>query len=113
MEKHTIINLTPHGVNVYDEKRTFVGSIGASGDVARVDVKREYYGFLSSEFPAPVYYTTSGNVIGLPDQRDGVLLLVSTLVREALKGRLDLLSPGDAIRDEKGVVIGCIGFTCN
>lgn len=31
----------------------------------------------------------------------------------ACPDRLDLLSPGDLVRDEKGVIVGCTNFVMN
>jgi hypothetical protein len=55
----------------------------------------------------PLVRGTYGQVIDLPDQQEGVLLVVSALVRAALPGRRDLASPADLVRDTVGRVLGC------
>jgi hypothetical protein len=56
---------------------------------------------------------TFGAVDNVPEIVHGTYYIVSMLVRSALSYRYDLVSPGELVRDEKGNVIGCKGFTCN
>lgn len=58
------------------------------------------------------YITTFGSAI-LPDEVPNTYLLVSRLVRLAAPHRLDLLSPGNLIRDTNGTVICCNSFDRN
>lgn len=51
-----------------------------------------------------------GNIEGLPDERPGIFLIVSSMVASTATNRNDLLVPNDFIRDESGNVIGCKGF---
>ena len=46
----------------------------------------------------------------LCDEMDGVILIVSTLVKNASPDRKDLVSPGELIRNEAGQPVGCKGF---
>jgi len=99
-----IINLAPHEVNVGD-----IG-IPASGTVARVSVQYNPIG----EFDGiPLVEGSYGEVTDLPEQKEGVLLIVSTPVRIALPERSDLASPAELIRDDKGVIIGCNSLEVN
>ena len=61
----------------------------------------------------PVYVTTFGEVVDLPEEEEGRYYIVSALVRAAAPGRQDLLSPGDPVRDGEGRVIGCRSFDRN
>lgn len=102
-----IINLTPHTVNDLDSHNKFI----PSGTVVRVDVSRQCV-YISEEgvrFYAPSF----GEVINLPEQQEGVSLIVSAMVRAALPNRRDLISPGTLARNDAGEVIGCFGFDCN
>lgn len=103
-------NLTPHSLNVLNKEGEFV-YIEPSGEVARVEVDRRSVdpvdGFEISE-------TVLGEVVGLPEEQEGVLLIVSRVVKEAVEkvsDRYDLLCPGELIRDSSGKVVGCRGFS--
>lgn len=104
-----IVNLTPHGITVMNEEGTFV--FPPSGKVARVETITTLVGYQGS---IPVYKTTFGEVVNLPEKTDGVKLLVSLATAQAVANidpsRDDLLVTNDAIRDESGRVIGCRSF---
>lgn len=104
----TITNLTPHALHVHsgDTTKTFA----PSGTVARVSSTSVQVGDLDG---VPLFNTTFGQVQDLPAQQDGVLLVVSALVRSALPDRKDLASPGDLVRDGNGNVVGCKGLIVN
>jgi hypothetical protein len=103
-----IVNLTPHALHVVlgDTTKTLT----PSGTVARVSSTSTQVGDLDG---IPLFNTTFGQVQDLPDQQDGVLLVVSALVRSALPDRKDLASPGDLVRDSSGNVVGCKGLIVN
>lgn len=102
-----IINLTPHKITVVLDNREI--TFPPSGEVARVSTcltkSHEIQGI-------PVFRTTFGEVVGLPDESPDVTYVVSALVRTHpdLVGRKDLVSPGELIRDDMGVIVGCKGF---
>jgi hypothetical protein len=100
-----IINLTPHGVTIHGGDTPI--TLPPSGQVARITMVREQAGTLCG---VPVYRSTPGPVMGLPEPQAGVALLVSALVRLALPGRADLYSPGELVRDSSGQPIGCRGL---
>jgi hypothetical protein len=106
-----IRNLTPHDVRILGEDNVLV--IYPDGVVARLashDVK-------SSWLPGPenvhipVYRTVYGDVEGLPSEEDGVVFIVSAMVRAARPDRRDLYSPAKLVRDDDGNVVGCLGLT--
>jgi hypothetical protein len=103
-----IVNATPHDVVVIvnGDRRVF-----AKGDtLARVATHNVEIGTLMG---IPVSTQQIGSLVGLDDETVGVYYIVSSLCLEAgkLEGRGDLLAPTGVIRDEKGVIIGCSGFT--
>jgi len=102
--QNIIKNMTPHEIVVNGTP------FKASGQVARVSVIRVK---VQEEQGISLYHSEFGEVENLPPKEDGVLLLVSAMVRLSLPNRNDLLSPGTLIRDEKGVPIGCDGLDCN
>lgn len=101
-----IVNLTAHPIN---EVTTGV-TIPPSGRVARVNTSRvksgEFLGY-------PIFKTSFGTVEGLPEPEEGVMYIVSALCLSACPNRLDLLAPGNLIRDEHGNPSGCLGFRSN
>ena len=104
-----IINLTPHDVTVLH----FNGGarlFAQSGTIARVEERLNIADTLEG---MPLYYARYGEVTGLPEYQPGTFLIVSAMVRAALPHRKDLLSPAGMVRDGKGVIIGCRGFTAN
>lgn len=60
-----------------------------------------------------IYENVYGEVTGLPEYQEGTYYVVSAMVRQALPGRKDLLSPGQLIRNEQGQPIGCLGLVRN
>ena len=96
------VNLTPHAINLND------GSFfPPSGVVARVSSTH-------SEFDGDGVATLAfGDVVGLPDKQDGVLLITSALVAQAAK-RHDVISPAsghpECVRNDKGHIMSVPGF---
>lgn len=100
-----IINLTPHTVNImHNDVET---TIEPYGIVARCTVNEELIGYVND---IPVYKTVMGDVVYLPEPKDGVVFIVSRVVAEAAKGRDDLYIPTKSIRDSAGRIIGCEGL---
>lgn len=102
--KKTVVNLTPHSINVQDVEYI------PSGVVARVTT-------IQTPCPCPLPGVTAnrqipGAIIGLPAPQNGVILLVSLMVLAALagSGRTDVFAPDtgpdSVIRDANGRIIG-------
>jgi len=121
-----IKNLTPHAIRVFAaDGTTELVTVPPSGTVARASVSYEESGVVPIEGDAeallsrdplagiPVYVSVMGDVEGLPEPEAGTVYIVSTLVRQALPRRTDLLSPGELIRNEAGQPIGCRGLVAN
>lgn len=107
-------NLTPHEVKIFKLNGTAPDLdvvIKAGEEVARVSC--EYMKVDKTVEGVDMYRTVFGEVTGLPDYEEGTYLLVSTMVREALPLRSDLVSPGQLLRDDDGKVIGCLGLVGN
>ena len=105
----TFINLTPHDINAIDLDGNVV-TFPKSGNVARCEEQRDVVSTLDN---FNLYSVSYGNVYGLPDPKSGVCYIVSMAVRLALPDRVDLLSPGELVRDEGGKPVGCKGFAVN
>lgn len=108
-----LINLTPHDVNVQITEGEALVAIPPSGKIARVSVTTTPKGELSTPFgDIPLFADVFGEVEGLPVPVEGTFLIVSGMVaaHQSVKGRADVLRPGDLIRDENKRVIGCKGL---
>jgi hypothetical protein len=104
------VNLTPHLISICNPAGEVVLALPASGSVARVassSVSRE--SGLGFDFNSVSY----GEVSGLPDAADGIMLVVSAMVRSALPERKDLASPGELVRNAEGQPVGCKGLNLN
>lgn len=107
-------NLTPHEVKIYKLNGTVPDLdlvIEAGEKVARVSC--EYIKVDKKVDGIDLYRPVFGEITGLPEYSEGVYLLVSAMVREALPLRKDLVSPGQLLRNDKGEVIGCLGLVGN
>ena len=109
----TIINLTPHTVNIVNPDNEIVHSYPSAG-VARVATKSEVVGGVDG---IAISRTTFGEVIGLPEPSEGNIYIVSMVVAQAVSGRLDVVAPDSgptAYRysggPQKGQIIGVRGF---
>lgn len=60
-----------------------------------------------------MFRTIYGEVEGLPEAQDDVVIIVSMAVRQALPDRKDLASPGSLRKDEAGQPTGCYGLNFN
>ena len=107
-----IINLTPHALNIYDSAGDLVESVPPSGMVARADVRRT---LTEKRGPVELYESVyfGAKALGAPEP-DSVYV-VSALYLSALRAEgLDdtgVYVPGEAVRDEAGRVIGCVGLS--
>lgn len=106
----TIINLTPHTVNIFSPEGHIMMDYPASGQIARVSMQDAPAGELEG---IPLVVKKAGGVVGLPAPAEGTFYIVSGLIQSALPSRDDLLVPDDLVRDNEGRVIGCRRFSIN
>ncbi len=100
-----IINLCPHTINETTTGRSFP----PSGQIARVNAVQSE---VCKRNGIPVYYTTFGEISGLPDKQPDTFYIVSAIVLNATD-RTDVMAPGNIRRDEDKQPIGCQGFRLN
>jgi hypothetical protein len=120
-------NLTTHKVNIHTENGRII-EVSPSGEEARVSIHRKVVDRLGphslDECPdaevsglctcsIAVGTDVPGEVVGLPEPQEGVVYITSTLVRLAVPGRKDVMSPGPLVKDMEGNPIGCLGLTRN
>lgn len=102
-----LINLTPHTLNVIAADDSTV-DIQPSGDVARVSS----ISIIVDNFNGiNVYRQTFGKVMGLPDAQDGVIYIVSRMIKDRVPDRNDVMVPGAPVRDAEGKIIGAYGLS--
>lgn len=103
-----ILNCTPHDINIMDSDNNIILTVSSSNTLIRVSQTTTDAGSLSIEgIDIPITDNTFGDVIGLPPQQDDTILIVSAMVANACKTRTDLALVNQAVRDEKGRIIGC------
>jgi hypothetical protein len=92
-----LVNLTPHAIKIAD-----YGTVEPSGTVARVNMVSE----ISDELCGiQVVRRVECGVDGLPEPKDGVAYIVSSMVLAACEYRNDVYAPDTgetAVRDDKG-----------
>ena len=107
-EQHlTIINTTPHAITEVISGITYPSDPNHQVRISETLIAK---GFLGST-QTPLFSRMFGELYNLPlDIKPNQYYLVSLLVKQARPQRSDLLCPGELVRDEKGVIIGCKGF---
>lgn len=104
-----IINCTPHAITIHAENGACI-MLPSSGVLPRLDVTREPRPSVTvGGLTVTVVRPTLGDITGLPDAAPGDILVVSALVADAAR-RADVFSPGELVRDESGLIIGCRGL---
>lgn len=115
-----IVNVTPHEIDIMNDKNEIIMKIPPSGQVARVTEENKLQGNIKG---IPLYHKTYEDLEGLPDpvypkNRNpnslqwydyDVLYIVSLIVAQVVENttnRHDVVIVGDAVRDEKGQIIG-------
>ncbi len=105
-----ILNYTPHEIKILDVNNEVVRTYESVG-CARVSTTQKESYFVDG---IPVMSTEYGEVEGLPEEKYGVMYLVSFMVVNALPERKDLIapntSPQSCVRDEDGKIIGVKSF---
>lgn len=102
-----IRNLTPHILNLISVDGSTV-NIQPSGTVARVSAKTETVGNVNG---IAVTKSVFGDVIDLPAAQDGVVLVVSRMVKDRVADRTDVMVPGAPVRNADGQIIGANGLS--
>ena len=134
----TIINLTPHAINI-DVESGGVMAIEPSGSIARVaqvdsttgsvpvvigESCAACGGVVEQDEPCAcgcrdsfrtrrsinITSTTYGDIEGLPEPLEDTIFVVSGMVAGQVADRPDVFSPGPLVRDDAGRVIGCAGL---
>lgn len=102
-----IINLTSHKLNILDETKNQILVLEPSGIEARINVTRRLANKVDD---VPFFVTEPGEPVGLPEPREGTIYIVSGMFRSH-SDRPDLYQPGELVRDDEGLPVGCIGLS--
>lgn len=74
--------------------------------MARCEEHHVETGVVSPDLPMPTTEIRYGDVTGLPEPEEGVFLIVSQLVVQALPERHDVGFPAGLVRNEVGDIVG-------
>jgi hypothetical protein len=109
-----LVNLTPHVI------RLQVPNVDSLIEIPPCDknkparceeVKKHEFTFYLNDEPIDVYSKEFTNVVNVPKEQEGVLYIVSRIVKNAIPDRKDIICVGDTVRDENGFIAYCINFS--
>ena len=103
-------NLTPHMLNIIAADGSTIYNIAPEGNdnIARVSSISNIVGTING---INVSRQTFGKVMGLPDPEDGIVYVVSRMVKDRVPDRNDVMVPGAPVRDSEGKIIGANGLS--
>ena len=115
MENVKLINKTPHVLNLIMEDGTKISlePVLPTPRVSSSSVKTAAYVITDSDGAEHIVVREAlsfGEIVDLPEEKEGTIYIVSMLVASRANNRSDLVSPGRQIRNEAGQVIGCLGL---
>ena len=103
----TLVNLTPHTLNLIAADGSTV-DVPPSGKIARVSSTSAIVATVNG---INISRQTFGKVMDLPDAQDGIIYVVSRMVKDRVPDRDDVVVPGVPFRDTDGKIIGAWGLS--
>ena len=103
MEPTEIVNLCPHAIHLIHEDGRVDTIAPSTIGPARADTEQVADGDVNG---FPIVKITYHQIGGLPPPRLGIIYITSLLVAQRVR-RPDVFSPGEIVRDDAGVIIGC------
>jgi hypothetical protein len=100
-----LVNLTPHRVRLITSRGAL--DFDPSPVPARLEERLEELAIVGG---VPLYAIRYGEPQNLPSPEEGCLLIVSSVIRQALPHRFDLVSPCSLVRDSAGKIKGAAGL---
>lgn len=111
----TLVNLTPHMISFLVNNEMLF--IPAQGKIAKVSTKRQMISTLPvNNIQIPIYTTTFGEVTltspdgsinePFPELKKNTFYIVSSIVKNVMMDREDILVPTDIVRDDRSNVVG-------
>lgn len=107
-----IINLTGHDITILRDDNTVARIFPVQGNVRVNQVTIHAEGFDSVNYP--ISHTSFGTA-RLPEYKDGVYYIVSSIVRLVFPNRYDLLVPSEIVYEKTSrgkIVLGCRSLDC-
>ena len=98
-------NFTPHNVVIVTNDTKIV--IPSEGVTRVTETKPPSTSIDVDGVVIETFRSEFGEVENLPPKEGGVMVIVSALAADAVKGRDDLLVPGELVRDDGGNIVGC------
>ena len=100
-----IINLTTRTITEVNTHQVFK----PAGLPVRLDTSSRQISLIDN---IPIYTKYNAIVKDLPEEKEGTFYIVCGVMLNQIKrlGRTDFISPGQAVRDSSGKIIGCNGF---
>ena len=128
-----LINMTPHDINILDDSNVSYDkafrcykvtgdpiireTYNPSGTVLRCSQEETEAGDLNGiklyrvKFGRVEHTTKDGSAVTFNTPvKEGVYYIVSSIIKNALSDRPDLLVPTHVVRNDKGQPVGCLGF---
>ncbi len=105
-----IINCTPHPITIFGANNEVLLQLQKGENVPRLEQSNKTVRHIAG---IPITETVFGKTTDMPEQKEGVFLIVSRLVLSANPDRSDLLVPNDMVRDSDGNIIGCKSLARN
>ena len=97
-------NYTPHPVTICDEDGNIFRAILPEETPIRLSQQTVPHSLVDG---IQLTITRYGAPVDLPEAEEGVWLIVSQMVFDALPQRADLCVPAELVRDDIGNIIGC------
>jgi len=107
-ENKKIINLTHHPITIMNKKGELV-TIPPSGQIARADFDVIQVDEIDN---IPIYEIKYKNIVGLPEPKEGVIYVVSAIMKNAVPDRRDVVATFNVDRID-GKPTHCKGFRVN
>lgn len=114
-KKIALVNKTPHPVTLVleDGAKITLAPVLPIPRVSSSSVQTAAYTIVDDNGNEHIVVREApefGEVIDLPEPKEGTIYVVSMLVAARAQNRNDLVSPGRQLRNEAGQVIGCAGL---
>lgn len=106
MEKIEFINLTSHDINIVTKEGELLRTIKSSKEVRCECYDQIITHINEGGMLIPITRKNFRLAEKLPEPKRGIFYIVSKIVAETAKNRLDLLIPGETIKKD-GIICGC------
>ena len=105
-----LINLTFKPIRILDNDKNVICTIDPAPEEERATIsvtRKRSVPFELDGIVIPSFDYEYGEVKNIPEEEEGVVYIVSSLVAQRVPERMDVFIPNESVRDEKGRIIGC------